>query len=148
MIFDTLSNAKRYEALHTHFAKAFQFLQRADITRLAEGKYEIEGDSIFAIVAKDQGRRKDEAQLEVHNKYIDIQLVLAGVDEMGWKARAACTETVETYDPENDIQFVADTPTAWFTTTSGHFAVFFPDDAHLPLIATGVIHKVVVKIAV
>ena len=148
MIFDTLDNTGRYEALHTHFAQAFQFLQRADLATLAEGKYEIEGDALFAIVAKDQGRSKDEAQLEVHNKYIDIQAVLDGVDEMGWKARSACTEMEGVYDSENDIQFAADTPTAWFTTTPGHFAVFFPEDAHLPLIATGLIHKIVVKIAV
>jgi beta-galactosidase beta subunit len=27
------------------------------------------------------------------------------------------------------------------------FVVFFPEDAHLPLIGSGLIHKVVVKIA-
>ena len=148
MIFDTLDNAGRYEALHKNFAKAFHFLQRADLPSLTEGKYEIDGEAVFAIVAKDQGRRKDEAQLEIHNKYIDIQLVLDGVDEMGWKARSACTELVDSYDPENDIQFIADTPTAWVTTAPNHFAIFFPEDAHLPLIAAGVIHKIVVKIGV
>ncbi|MFT5699967.1 MAG: biofilm protein TabA [Desulforhopalus sp.] len=148
MILDTLKNAERYEPLHKSFSKAFQFLQRPDIDRLEVGKYEIEGDAVFAIVAKDQGRAKNEAQLEIHNKYIDIQLVLAGVDEMGWKARSGCTEIVDAYDPESDIQFFTDIPTAWFITTPLHFAIFFPEDAHLPLISTGIVHKIIVKIAV
>jgi biofilm protein TabA len=148
MILDILSNANRYEALHDNFPKAFQFLKRDDLATLAEGRYDIDGDTIFAIVAKDQGREKDEAQLEIHNKYIDIQMILEGVDEMGWKARSACAEMVDEYDAENDIQFIADLPTAWAATTPEHFAIFFPEDAHLPLIAKGIIHKVIVKIAV
>ena len=148
MIFDTLDNAGRYEALHKNFAKAFHFLKRPDLASLTEGKYKIDGETVFAIIAKDQGRGKDEAQLEIHNKFIDIQLVLNGIDEMGWKARSACTEMVDAYDPENDIQFFADIPTAWATTLPNHFAIFFPEDAHLPLIAAGIIHKVIVKIAV
>ena len=148
MIFDTLDNAGRYEALHKNFLKAFQFLKRSDLATLAEGRYDIDGDTIFAIVAKDQGREKDEAQLEIHNKYIDIQMVLEGVDEMGWKARSACSNMIAEFDNEKDIQFIADVPTSWVTTTPGHFAIFFPEDAHLPLIAKGIIHKVIVKIAV
>ena len=148
MIFDTLENAGRYEPLQRDFSKAFQFLQRPDLASLAEGMYEIDGDAVFAIIAKDQGRAKEEAQLEIHNKYIDIQMVLNGVDEMGWKARSTCTGRVDAYDPEDDIQFFADTPTAWLTTTPQHFAIFFPEDAHLPLIAKDIIHKVIVKIAV
>lgn len=148
MILDILDNADRYNALHNNFTKAFQFLKRTDLKTLAEGRYDIDGDHVFAIVAKDQGREKNEAQLEFHNKYIDIQMVLEGVDEMGWKARCACTGIENPYDPENDIQFVADTPTAWAKTEPGHFAIFFPEDAHLPLIGKGIIHKIIVKIAV
>lgn len=148
MVFDKLTNCNLYAHLHKNFAQAFAFLQKEDLEDLAEGTYEIDGKDVFAIVAKDQGRKKDEAQLEIHNKYIDIQLVLNGIDEMGWKARSACSEMTEPYDTENDIQFFADTPTTWFTTQSNHFAIFFPGDAHLPLIGAGIIHKVVVKIAV
>ncbi|PHR28521.1 MAG: YhcH/YjgK/YiaL family protein [Desulfotalea sp.] len=148
MIFDTLANSNRYKALHSNFSKAFHFLHRSDLGDLTEGKYEIEGNTVFAMISKDQGRAKDAALLEVHNKYIDIQLVLSGIDEMGWKARSACTEGCEAYDPEGDIQFFSDQPSAWFSTRPDDFAIFFPEDAHLPLIGPGIIHKVVVKIAI
>lgn len=148
MILDELTNWNRYTPLHTNFKQAFTFLQRPDLLSLKIGHYEIDGEDIFAIIAKDQGRKKDEAQLEIHNKYIDIQFVLQGIDNMGWKARSACTEDAGAYDPNNDIQFYADQPTTWFSTRPNHFTIFFPDDAHLPLIGNDIIHKVVIKIAV
>jgi YhcH/YjgK/YiaL family protein len=47
-----------------------------------------------------------------------------------------------------DMQFFTDEPDAWIATKSGTFVIFFPEDAHLPLISSGQIHKVVVKVAV
>ncbi len=148
MIFDILANAHRYLDLHEGFAQAFTFLRRADLHELPEDTYEIDGDRVYAMVAKEAGRRRDEALLESHKKYIDIQLVLAGRDEMGWKTTSLCTQPAAAYDPATDLQFFADRPDAWLPTPSGFFVIFFPEDAHMPLISTGPIHKVVVKIAV
>ena len=39
------------------------------------------------MVTKDPGRKKEDALLETHEKYIDIQLVLTGTDDMGWKTK-------------------------------------------------------------
>jgi len=147
MIVDILENGPRYFAIHQGFAKAFEFLSRSDLNQLEPGKYSIEGDSVYAIVAKEPGRRKEEAQLEIHEKYIDIQFVLAGAETMGWQAKSSCQLPAGEYDPEDDIQFFDDRPDSWFTVHPGAFAVFFPEDAHLPLVSTGDIHKVVVKIA-
>ena len=148
MICDLLENAERYTKLHSGFAEAFAFLRRPDLRNLAVARYPIDGDVVFAMVAKDQGRGKDEAQLEVHDKFIDIQMVLAGMDEMGWSPRSMCRKPVGPYDPIGDIGFFADTPSAWLPVRQGMFAIFFPEDAHLPLISPGLIHKVVVKVAV
>jgi len=148
MILDDLTNCNHYTTLHNNFKQAFTFLQRPDLAQLTTGQHEIDGENVFAIVAKDQGRKKEEAQIEAHNKYIDIQYVIQGTETMGWKARTACTEITEPYDAENDIVFYADAPSTWFTTRPNHFAIFFPKDAHLPLIGGDFIHKVVIKIAI
>ncbi len=148
MILDVLENAHRYPALHNGFAKAFEFLARHDLKQLPMGKYDIEGDRIYAIVARDHGRKKEDALLEIHKKYIDIQLVLDGIDTMGWKPGVSCKQVSTQYDEQTDLQFFADEPDAWLSVKSGEFAVFFPEDAHLPLISAGLVHKVVVKIAV
>ncbi|MFW2368491.1 MAG: YhcH/YjgK/YiaL family protein [Desulforhopalus sp.] len=148
MILDVLENAHRYFALNKRFAKAFDFLSRSDLGELPVDKYEIEEDRIFAIVAKEPGRKKGEALLEIHKKYIDIQMVLAGTDTMGWRPKSSCKEVSEQYDPITDLQFFGDEPDSWLAVKSGVFAIFFPEDAHLPLISSGKIHKVIVKVGI
>ena len=147
MILDVLENAYRYLPLHEGFAEAFAFLKRPDLGALPVDSYPIDGDRVYAMVAKDPGRRKEDGQLEAHRMYIDIQLVLAGADEMGWKPTASCVRPAGDYDPEKDVRLFDDAPDAWLATAPGAFAVFYPEDAHMPLIASGVLHKVVVKVA-
>ncbi|KQC10036.1 MAG: hypothetical protein APR62_02200 [Smithella sp. SDB] len=148
MILDTLENAHRYLTLHDGFAKAFEFLLRPDLKELPVGKYEIDADRVYAMVSKENGRRKEDALLETHEKYIDIQLVMTGTDDMGWKPKSLCKKPAGKYDQKNDEQIFMDEPDAWISTQSGAFVIFFPEDAHMPLISSGQIHKVVVKVAV
>ena len=148
MILDTLTHADRYAALHPLFARAFEFLRGTDLKTLASGKHSVQGEQIFAIVEACPGRTRAEAKLECHRRYIDIQLVLEGVDEMGWKPLAGCVDPVADYDAARDIRFFNDAPSSWITTPAGSFCLFFPDDAHAPLVSAGFIRKVVVKIAV
>lgn len=148
MILDTLTNADRYAALNKHFQHAFDFLRRTDLKTLAPGRYPIDGENIVAIVERVAGRSRDAAKLECHRKYIDIQLVLDGTDEMGWKPLCDCREPLADYHAEKDIQFFRDAPSSWIATPPGAYCIFFPEDAHAPLVATGEIRKVIVKIAV
>ena len=82
MILDVIENAHHYLAMNNGFTKAIEFLLRSDINKLPVSNYEIDGDRVYAMVAKDSGRKKEDAQLEIHERYIDIQLVLTGTDEM------------------------------------------------------------------
>lgn len=147
MILDVLENAHRYLNLHKGFAKAFEFLLRPDLKELPVGKYEIDGERVFAIVSEDHGRKKEDSLLETHEKHIDIQLVLSGTDTMGWKPKSLCKNPTGAYDPEEDIQYFTDEPDSWIATKSGFFVIFFPEDAHMPLISSGQLHKVVIKVA-
>lgn len=148
MILDALTVADRYANLHPLFASAFAFLRDTDLMSLEPGKHTVQGEHVFAIVEACTGRSRVEAKLECHRRYIDIQLVLEGVDEMGWKAVAECAEPTTEYDAARDIQFFNDVPSSWIATPAGSFCLFFPEDAHAPLVSTGLIRKVVVKIAV
>ena len=148
MIIDTLGNADRYLSLHPLFLQAFEYIRKHDLLQLAPGRYPIVGDALFFIIDHAEGRRREQAKLECHRKYIDIQLVLEGEEEMGWKSRSHCTTPVADYNAERDIQFFQDAPASWITTPSGAFCIFFPGDAHAPLVATGKIRKAIFKIAV
>ena len=148
MILSTLTNSDRYATLHPLFSNAFEFMHSTNLLALAPGIHPIIGEQLFAIVEQAEGRSRQQAQLECHRKYIDIQLVLEGTDEMGWKALADCHNPVSDYSAEKDIQFFHDAPATWVVTPPNHFCIFFPEDAHAPLVSGGNIRKVIFKIAV
>ena len=148
MIFSTLVSADRFVTLHPLFSRALGFIRSTNLLTLAPGTHPIIDEQLFAIVEQTAGRSREQAQLECHRKYIDIQLVLEGVDEMGWKALQDCHQPVADYSAEQDIQFFYDAPATWVVTPPNHFCIFFPEDAHAPLVSTGNIRKVIFKIAV
>ena len=148
MIFSALSQSSRYAALHPLFPRAFDYIRNTDLLAIEPGRYPIVGDDLFVIVESVSGRSRFEAKLECHRKYIDIQLVLEGTDEMGWRPLADCRAPIADYSAEKDIQFFRDAPATWIATPPGHFCIFFPEDAHAPLVSDGEIRKVIFKIAV
>lgn len=147
MIFDTLHRADIYAALHPGFNSAFAYLREANLETLTPGRHEIDGDRLFVIVGRDQGKGRD-ARLEAHRRYIDIQYVISGHEEMGWLPIDQCGLVLEAHNNERDFALFGDPPVSWFTVPPGSFTVFFPHDAHAPLAGTGTIRKAVVKVAV
>jgi YhcH/YjgK/YiaL family protein len=148
MIVDDLSNAERYVDLHRGFRLGFDFLTRADLAELASGKYELDGERVFALVNRDPGRGRSGARLEAHRKYIDIQFLVSGNEEIGWRPTVQCRQVAEPYDAARDIAFYADPPCAWINLPLGSFMIFYPEDAHAPLASTGQNVKAVIKVAV
>jgi YhcH/YjgK/YiaL family protein len=147
MILDTLANATRYVHLHPLFAVALDQLRRADLSALAAGKHNLDGDRLFLLIDKKDGRGREAAALEAHRRYIDIQFSISGDEEIGWKTLAECSAS-EPYSSERDIEFFSDAPETWMALSPGKFAIFFPEDAHAPLAGVGPLHKAVLKIAV
>jgi len=148
IIIDKLDRAESYYHMHPAFEKAFAFLRQDGLAELSAGRHEIDGDHLFCIISKGPGRSRAEAKLEAHRKYVDIQYVIAGTDEMGFKPTADCTLTDTSYDADKDIEFFKDQPDSWTEVPAGSFVIFFPQDAHAPLVSSGEIHKAVLKIAV
>jgi YhcH/YjgK/YiaL family protein len=148
VIIDHIEQADKYAAIHTGIGQAFQYLQTTDLEMLNPGRYPIDGDRLFAIVETYETKPHDQGRWEAHQRYIDIQYVIAGSEKMGY-AQVGDLELTHAYDPEKDI--------AWFagdgsmvTVTAGSFVVFFPEDAHMPGLADeepATVRKVVVKIA-
>ena len=148
MILSSIETSVRYAALHPLFAQAFDYIRNTDLFALAPGRYNIVGDDLIAIVEQVPGRTREMAKLEAHRRYIDIQLVLDGIDEMGWKPLADCYNPVSEHSEEKDIRFFHDAPASWIATSPDHFCIFFPEDAHAPLVSNGQVRKVIFKVAV
>jgi YhcH/YjgK/YiaL family protein len=148
MILATIEQAYRYADCQHGLSRGFEFLQTTKLDKLPDGKHEINGERLYAIVAHDQGRGREGAILEVHRKYIDIQYVISGHEMIGWQPLTSCSAVKQAYNFETDLAFFLERPPSWFELAPRSFAVFFPEDAHAPLAGNGPVHKVVVKVAV
>jgi biofilm protein TabA len=148
MIIDTIQNAAKYFSLHPSFAAAFEYISQTDMDTIADGKYNV-SDGLKAIFSNASGKTKEEslAKFECHDKNIDIQLCIDGVETIGWKPRENCLNAKGDYNEEKDVLFFADAPDMFFQLTNGQFAIFFPEDVHAPMIGEGSIKKLVMKIA-
>lgn len=146
MIVDRLENAEKYYSVHPGFKKALEFLREKELSKLAAGRHEVDGDNVFALVNDGSGRGKEAARLEAHRKYIDIQFTVSGTDLIGWKATGECGAVEKDYSAENEVILYSDHIDTWFEAPAGTFAVFFPADAHAPLSGSGKTRKIIMKV--
>jgi YhcH/YjgK/YiaL family protein len=146
MIIGSLGESRYYENIHPLFKQAFDYLKSVDFLKVEPGKYELAGTDLFAIVSDTTLKHAEDARLEVHNAYIDIQLPVSKTERFGWASRSTMNTPLGVFDDEKDIQFFDDEKSMIFPLQQGCFAVFFPDDAHAPCIGEGIVRKVVVKI--
>ena len=146
MILDRLTEAARYAALHPGFAAAFDWLRTTNLAALPLGKHTLDGERLFVLVAQDEGRGHAGAKLEAHRRYIDIQYVVTGDEQIGWRATADCVQVTAPY--VDDIELFGDTSETWLQMPAGTFTIFYPADAHSPLAGTGPILKAVVKVQI
>ena len=129
--------------------EGFEFLERSDLTSLADGRYAIQGDDVYALVMRAPSKSPTDARFESHRDYIDIQCLLAGHEALGVLPIGQLGGATP-YDAAKDLVFY-DTPTAYpsLVLSAGHFAVFFPQDGHQPMRpagAPGMLHKAVIKV--
>lgn len=147
MIIDILENAHLYYAIHPLFQSAFEHVAKSDLANLEDGKSEI-SSGLNQIVATGMGKTNTESlkKFECHNKNIDIQIVIDGLETFGWKPRSSCLEPNGEYNDEKDVLFFHDEPDMYFQLQKGQFVILFPNDVHAPMIGEGEIKKVVLKV--
>ena len=146
MIIDNLKNAARYAAMCEGFAKGFAFIDRAKKENLAVGKYEIDGENVFAMVQEYD--TKVVSKTESHEKYIDIQCILLGVEVM--YALDTDKLTVTDRPAGKDVIIYADHEQfSKLVICADEFAIFYPGEGHKPGVAFDApapARKVVVKV--
>ncbi len=146
MILDTIRNAERYYSLNPRLKMVFDFLATADLERLAVGRHDIDGEALFVNVSELELRPLDAAHLEVHNRYVDVQVVLGGEELFGWSDRRDCREAEGEFDTERDILFYGDRPQTFYKVRPGQFTILYPEDAHAPMLGEGSVKKLIFKV--
>jgi YhcH/YjgK/YiaL family protein len=148
MIHDLLENSARFESLNPRFKQAFDFLKTTDLANLPLGILEIDGKNLYANVQEIEGKTSDSARMETHEKYIDIQVPISGIEKMGWIARKNLKQTVDKYNPEKDMALYDDKTTNIIWVQPSEFVVFFPEDGHQPGMGEGKWKKIILKVLI
>jgi len=135
--------------MHKHFPDVLRFADAEPLSERSDGKYDLNGEGAFAIIETYGTKEASDCFIECHRKYIDVQLVIQGIECIGFCRREECDE--HAYDEEKDFQKLEGDPDL-LTFREGTFMVFYPDDAHMPKVKYGdsseTVKKVVFKIPV
>lgn len=146
MVVDKLENLEKYVSLNPLFAQAVKFLKSTDLDAHEIGKITLKEGELMVNFSQTRPKTKEEAKLETHNQFIDIQIPLSGVEVMGYTPRTDLPE--EEYNAEKDITFYKGLAKDYLTITPGMFAIFFPQDGHAPGVTSDGVKKVIVKVRV
>lgn len=148
MIIDYLENLRSYSGISSNMDKAIEFILNTDLEKLQVGRNEVCGDDIFANVMEAQPRTKEEAPIEIHRKYIDIQIPLTGDEVMGYTPKAQLPEAEYNADSDAALYPVGMLAAEYFNVKRSMFTVFFPQDGHAPAVTPVKLRKVIVKVAI
>ena len=160
MIFDTLEHVNQYKGLSVNLDKALDYIVSRDFSNMEEATVEIDGKNVYAMIQRYETEGAEGREYEAHRKYIDLQFLAAGYETMICRGIVGLTTSVP-YNGEKDAEMFAlnestkvgpELPYAGGTEVRmkpGEFVIFFPQDAHVPKIQSGVpgpAVKVVVKV--
>ncbi len=148
MIIDRLENLKQYASLNPLFEQAVEFLTSHDLNALEIGKIELQGNDLRVNVAQTKPKTKEQARIETHRDFIDIQIPLSGTEWMGYTAAVDCLPADAPYNAEKDITFFEGLAESYIEVKPGMFAIFFPQDGHAPGVTPEGVKKIVVKVKV
>ncbi len=146
MIKDKITNYLTYSNLSDGLRAGLKYLAQTDFPTLENGTYEILGKDVYAIIQ--EYFTKESGQLEAHREYADIQYIIEGEEKIGYAELKHQTPATD-YKP--DIIFYEDKEEIFISMQAGDFAIFYPEDLHMPCIMVEKpqkVRKVVVKVRV
>lgn len=149
MILTDLSNSARLAVLGPLFAQGLQWLSSTDLAALADGKIEIAGDRLFALVQSYTTKPVEDAVWEAHRRYADIQYLRSGKEVIGWQDISRMEESIA-YDSARDAAFFKGEGVS-MVIHSKQLAIYFPEDVHQPGVAIGApaaVSKIVIKVRI
>lgn len=149
MILDNIKNLNLYSFSNPGIIRAFDFIMKSDFENLPDGRYDIDGDNVYALVNTYDTKERKDCFPEAHKKYIDVQFVAKGKELMGYLPFNG-QKVYKEYDSEKDFMLF-DAEPSFIRLTENMFAILLPDDLHMPGIKDEVVapvRKVVVKVRI
>ena len=91
-----------------YIQQALDYAKTHDLATMPVGRIVIDGENLWLNIVETQLQTYEEAKLEAHDKYIDIQIPLSGSESFGIKERTFCVKPIGEFDCSNDIVFFDD----------------------------------------
>ncbi|MEI6865012.1 YhcH/YjgK/YiaL family protein [Flavicella sp.] len=133
MILDKISNQHLYTSIHKKIPIVFNFIKKNDLATIDLGKHLIEGENVFVVVMEYTTKPLPECKSETHKKYIDIQYMIKGEENIGLKTLHNESPTTA-YNEEGDFMFYSLEKLPMLPLKENHFCILFPDDIHQTMI--------------
>lgn len=122
--------------MDARISEAIEYLSKQDLANMPAGKYPV-NDNFYYMVQEYTSRAEADCHLESHQKYVDIQWLISGVEAIDCAAVEGL-EVDKEYNPEKDIAFWKEPANMMrCVLTPGSYVVLLPENAHKPCIAVG-----------
>lgn len=149
MIIDDFKHIELYSSMLPNLDKGLTAIKEAqEKGGLNEGTYTFQGG--FFKVQKGVTKAFTEGTFEAHKKYIDVQILLDGSEEIAWKDLGDLTEVIP-YDEEKDAARYNGTFEHSIMINKGMFWAAFPHDGHKAISHSGKQHnftKIILKLPI
>lgn len=149
MILDNIKNTQPI-TLSKNLTKALQWLTQNKEKLLNDGKYNIQGTDIYALVSTYETKSIKQKLWEAHKKYIDIHFLLKGSEKIAY-ANIMQLKVKKKYNNKDDYLLLSGKIAETITLGKDLFVVFFPQDAHIPGLISNKkskVKKIVIKVKV
>ncbi len=148
MIYDKIDNLETYAGISEDIRLGLEWLR--DINpEIEKGVYEL-SPKVKAIVSEYTTKEVNENGYEAHRDYIDIQYLVKGSEKICCLPLEYLKET-KAYNKDIDAAFYEEVyvQTQEIAIGNGYFAIFFPQDGHMPCLCFEKfveVKKVVIKV--
>ena len=145
MITGKINSLSCYKGINKRIDTAIDYILNFD-KNTPDGRYEIDGDNIYANVVSIELGDAEAYQFEAHRRYLDLQYIISGSEIMIYAPVSECNQKTD-YNAEDDYLLLSGRGNK-MKMTEGSFYLVHPFDAHAPGLKADcdVARKIIVKI--
>ena len=125
MIIDRIENIEYYESILPGLKNGLSTLRQLPSQEV--GRYEFEGG--FLMIQEGTTKPMCEGTFEAHRKYVDVQIMLHGCEELAWEEYNLLNSVIP-YNEEKDQERLDGERKHSMLISEGMFFAAFPQDGH------------------
>lgn len=129
---------------------ALDMLTTTDLKKMPLGRNDV-NDWLYINVQEYDTKLVSECRFEAHRKYVDIQMMIDGIEAIE-TADIDKLQVTEEYNEEKDVMFLESKPEQMKSIIrDGSYVILYPQNAHMPCVAVGKpakVRKLVAKVLI